>query len=163
MATRENHRLDFFVAYKFRATRKLPNGIIHQIGPLGARPPAVKRALSAMPHHNKIRPNLPSNVPNFFGGLASHQFRREIETQLPQSRDALVKYVREVIFHMNKCSSEARLGQQQRTGINEHLQEKDVGTALTCQKGALSERGAPFYRSVVSEQDARLYILTFSV
>ena len=71
-----------------------------------------------------IRPNLPSDVPNFFSGLASRQFRRGIETQLPQSRDALVKYVREVIFHMNKCSSEARLGQQQRTGINEHRQEK---------------------------------------
>ena len=63
-----------------------------------------------MPHHDKIRPNLPSNVPNFLSGLASHQFRRGIETQLPQSRDALVKYVREVIFHMNKCSSEAASG-----------------------------------------------------
>ena len=112
-----------------------------------------------MPHHDKIRPNLPSNVPNFFSGLASHQFRRGIETQLPQSRDALVKYVREVIFQMNKCSSEARLGQQQRTGMSEHRQEKDVGTALTRQEGALSERGAPFYRSVVGEQDALIHFI----
>jgi hypothetical protein len=155
--TREKHRLDFFVADNIPGNQETAIGIIHQIGPLGARPPAVKRALSAMPHHNKIRPNLPSNVPNFFSGLASHQFRRGIETQLPQSRDALVKYVREVIFHMNKCSSEARLGQQKRTGINEHRQEKDFGTALTCQKGALSEGGAPFYRSIVSEQDALIH------
>ena len=73
-----------------------------------------------MAHHNKIRPNLPSEVPNFFSGLTSHQFCRGIETQLPQPGDALVKYVHEVIFRMNKCSSEGYLGQQQRTGIDEH-------------------------------------------
>ena len=57
--TREKHRLDFFVADNIPGNQETAIGIIHQIGPLGARPPAVKRALSAMPHHNKIRPNLP--------------------------------------------------------------------------------------------------------
>ena len=73
-----------------------------------------------MAHHNKIRPYLPSEVPNLFGGLTSHQLCRGVETQLPQSGDALVEYFHEVIFHLHRCSSEGRLGQQQRTGINEH-------------------------------------------
>ena len=52
-----------------------------------------------MAYHNKIRPNLSSEVPNFFSGLASHQLCRGIETQLPQAGDALVEYLHEVIFH----------------------------------------------------------------
>ena len=106
-----------------------------------------------MAHYNEVRPNLPGHVSNFFSRLASHQPCHGIETQLPQSGDALVKDVREVIFQMNNCSSEARLRQQQPTAIGEHRQEKDFGAALTCQKGAFPEGGAPLYRSVVSKQD----------
>ena len=46
-----------------------------------------------MAHHNKIRPDLPSEVPNLFSGLTSHQLCRGVQTQLPQPGDALVKYV----------------------------------------------------------------------
>ena len=85
-----------------------------------------------MAHYNEIRPDLPGDIPNFFSRVASHQSCHGIETQLPQSGDAFVKDVREVILQMNNCSSEARLGQQQRPAIDEHRQEKDFGTALTC-------------------------------
>jgi len=48
LATREKHRLDFFVTDNIPGNQETAIGIIHQIGPLGARPPAIKRALSAM-------------------------------------------------------------------------------------------------------------------
>ena len=66
--------------------------------PLG---PDLKRALSAMAHDDEIGPNLPCEVPNLFGGLTSHQLCDGIETKLPQSRNALVKHIHKVIFHLN--------------------------------------------------------------
>ena len=73
-----------------------------------------------MAHDNQIRLNLPSEVPNFFGGLTSYKFCHGAETELPKPGDALVKYVHVVVFRMNGCSSEAHLSQQQCTGINNH-------------------------------------------
>jgi hypothetical protein len=73
-----------------------------------------------MADDDKIGTNLPREVANFFGGLASHQFSHRIETQFPQSGNALIEYVHEIIFHPSRCSSERRLGEQQRAGIRKN-------------------------------------------
>ena len=73
-----------------------------------------------MSDDDNIGSNLPREVADFFGGLASHQFGHGIETQFPQSGNALIKYVDEIIFHPNRCSSERCLGEQQCTGIGKN-------------------------------------------
>ena len=94
--------------------------LIHQVGPLGARPPTVKRTLSAMAHDDKISADVSGEVSDFFRWLASHQLCHRVKAQLSQSCNALIENRSEVIFHPNGCSSESHLGQQQRTGIAEN-------------------------------------------
>jgi len=73
-----------------------------------------------MAHNDKIGFDLPSKVPDFFGGLTSHQFGHGIEAQLFQSGDALIEYLREIIFQPNRCSGEGYLGQQKSGVVSEH-------------------------------------------
>ena len=81
---------------------------------------SLRGVVSAMADDDKIGPNLPREVADFFGGLASHQFGHRIEAQFPQSGNALIQYVHGIGFHPNRCSSERYLGEQQRTGIGKN-------------------------------------------
>ena len=72
-----------------------------------------------MAHHDKIGLNLLCEGSDFFGGLPSHQLCDGIKTQRPQSGNALIKYIHEVIFHLNRRSSEGYFGQHKCTGIDE--------------------------------------------
>ena len=62
-----------------------------------------------MAHNDKIGFHLPSKVPDFFGGLTSHQFGHGIEAQLFQSSNALIEYLPEIIFQPNRCCGEGYL------------------------------------------------------
>jgi hypothetical protein len=73
-----------------------------------------------MAHNDKIGFDLPSKVPDFFGGLTSHQFGHGIEAQLFQSGNAFIEYLNEVIFHTNRCPGEGYLGQQKSTIFSEN-------------------------------------------
>ena len=72
-----------------------------------------------MAHDDKIGANLPCVGSDFFGGFPSHQLCDGIKTQRPQSGNALVKYFNEVMFHLNRSSSEGYFGQHKCTGIDE--------------------------------------------
>jgi len=73
-----------------------------------------------MAYDNKISPDLPGEISDFFGWLTSHHLGHGVKAQLSQSCNALIENRSEVIFHPNGCSSESHLGQQQRTGIGEN-------------------------------------------
>jgi len=72
-----------------------------------------------MAHDDEISANLPCEGPNYFGGHTSPQLCDRIETQLPQSGNALVKYIQDGIFHLNERSGVGYISQQRNTGIDE--------------------------------------------
>ena len=72
-----------------------------------------------MAHDDEIRLNLLCEGPNYFGGLTSPQLCDRIKTQLLQSGNALVKYIHDGIFHMNKRSGVGYVSQQRNTSIDE--------------------------------------------
>ena len=73
-----------------------------------------------MANDNKISPDLPGEVSDFFGWLASYHLGHGVKAQLSQSCNAFIEYLPEVIFHLNGCPSESHFGQQQRTGVGEN-------------------------------------------
>ena len=70
-------------------------------------------------HNDKISPDLPCERPNYFSRHTSPQLCDWIETQVPQTGNALVKYIHDGIFHMNKRSGVGYVSQQRNTIIDE--------------------------------------------
>ncbi len=71
-----------------------------------------------MAYDDKVSLNLSRVSPNFFGGLASHYLCDGIKTELLQSGNSLVKYIREGIFPLNEGSSVGYIRQQKCSRIH---------------------------------------------
>jgi hypothetical protein len=62
-----------------------------------------------MPYDDKVSSDLPGEISDFFGWLASYHLGNGVKAQLFQSGNALIEYLPEVIFHLNRCPSECHL------------------------------------------------------
>jgi hypothetical protein len=63
-----------------------------------------------MANDDKISPDLPREISDFFGWLASDHLGDGVKAQLFQSSNAFIEYLPEAIFHLNRCPSESYLG-----------------------------------------------------